>query len=242
MATVAESNLLDARAALEQAERDLERTEILAPFDGRIRDEQVDIGQFVNRGNAVARVYATDYAEIRLPIPDAQLAFLDVGTIGPGSPVEIGSAVVRLSAIFAGVPTEWEGRVVRTEGEIDQRTRMVTVVARVEDPYHMNSDLPQVPLAVGLYVQAEIEGPQVENAIVVPRYAMRNESRILVVDRENRLHSRAVEILRIDLDDVLVQGPLPPGERICVSPLQVVVEGMQVRTVEDAAAPPSDRS
>jgi len=242
MATVAEANLLDARAALEQAERDLERTEILAPFDGRIREEQVDIGQFVNRGNVVARVYATDYAEIRLPIPDAQLAFLNVGVTRPGSPVEIGHAVVRISAIFAGLPTEWEGRVVRTEGEIDPRSRMVNVVARVEDPYHVDSGLPKVPLAVGLYVQAEIEGPLVENVIVVPRYAMRNDSRILVVDQENRLHSREVEILRIDRDDVLIQGPLPSGERICVSPLQVVVEGMQVRTVEDAIPPETDRS
>ena len=91
-------------------------------------------------------------------------------------------------------------------------------------------------------VLAEFDGPVVFNAMVGPRYAMLNDSRILVVDRENRLHSRAVEILRIDLDDVLVQGPLPPGERICVSPVQVVVEGMQVRTVADDGAPKSDSS
>jgi RND family efflux transporter MFP subunit len=241
-ATVAEANLLDAAAALEQAERELERTEIRAPFDGRIRDEQVGIGQFVNRGTAVARVYATDYAEIRLPIPDDQLAFLDFGATKPGVPTEIDHAVVRLSAIFAGRRTEWQGRVVRTEGEIDPRSRMVNVVARVEDPYHIDAQAPEVPLAVGLYVQAEIEGPQVENAIVVPRYAMQNDSRILVVDQENRLRSREVEILRIDRDDVLIQGPLPAGERICVSPLQVVIEGMQVRTVDDAIASASDRS
>lgn len=241
-ATVAEANLLDARAALEQAERDLARSQIKAPFDGRIRDEQVDIGQFVNRGSAVARIYATDYAEIRLPIPDAELAFLNVATSRPGSPVEIGSAVVHLSTTFAGRRTEWEGRVVRTEGAIDQRSRMVNIVARVEDPYRIDSEIPEIPLAVGLFVQAEIEGPQVENAIVVPRYAMRNDSRILVVDENGRLRSRKVEILRIDRDDVLVQGPLSPGERICVSPLQVVIEDMQVRAIEDANPRESDPS
>jgi RND family efflux transporter MFP subunit len=241
-ATVAQANLLDARATLEQAERDLERTEIRAPFDGRIRDEEIDIGQFVNRGTALARVYATDYAEIRLPIPDAQLAFLNVGATRPGVPIDLGSAIVRLTATFAGQPSEWQGRVVRTEGAIDQRSRMVNVVARVEDPLRTASEFPEVPLVVGLFVQAEIEGPLVKNAIVVPRYAMRNDSRILVVDRDNRLHTRDVEILRIDRDDVIVQGPLSPGERICISPLQVVVEGMSVRTVEDSLAQGSDPS
>jgi len=90
-----------------------------------------------------------------------------------------------------------------------------------------------VPLAVGLFVHAEIEGPMAEDIIVVPRYAMRDESTILVVDKYERLRSRAVEVIRIDRDDVLIQGPLAEGERICVSPLQVVVEGMAVRTIDD---------
>lgn len=232
-ASVAEANLLDARAALEQAERDLARTEIHAPFDGRIRDEQVDVGQFVNRGTRIARVYATDYAEIRLPIPDDQLAFLNVSLPRAGEPVQIDDADVVLRATFAGRRAQWQGRLVRTEGEIDQRSRMVHVVARVEDPYRTNSasdDVP-VPLAVGLFVQAEIQGPVVEGAIKLPRYAMRNDSKILIVDGQDRLHTRDVSVLRIDRDEVLIKGPLPPGERICISPVQVVVEGMRVRTI-----------
>ena len=232
-ANVAEANVLDARAALEQAQRDLERTEIRAPYDGRIREERADVGQFVSRGAVLARVYATDFAEIRLPIADHQLAFLDVPAASAGTPIEIAGATVRLSATFAGVRTEWQGEVVRTEGEIDPKSRLVHVVARVEDPYGVREDVPSVPLAVGLFVQAEIEGPIVENAIVVPRYAMRDDSRILVVDDRNELHTREVEVLRIDRDEVLVQGPLSEGERICVSPLQVVVEGMTVRPVDD---------
>ncbi len=88
-------------------------------------------------------------------------------------------------------------------------------------------------LAVGLFVQAEIEGPEVDNVVIVPRYAMRNDSQILIVDAEDRLYRRQVDVLRIDRDRVLVAGPLAAGERICVSPLQVVVEGMKVRPVED---------
>ena len=91
------------------------------------------------------------------------------------------------------------------------------------------------PLAVGLFVEAEIVGPEAHDVIVVPRYAMRGDSTILIVDAENRLHTKRVQVLRIDRDDVLVQGPLAEGERICVSPIQVVVEGMAVRAVEDQA-------
>jgi RND family efflux transporter MFP subunit len=234
-ATVAEADFLDARAALEQSQRDLERTDLRAPFAGRVRDIEVDIGQFVNRGATAARIYATDYAEIRLPIADDQLAFLNIEDSSPGAPISIGAARVRLTASFAGQPGEWLGRLIRTEGEIDQRSRMVHVVVRVEDPYGIknatHNPLPTVPLTVGLFVQAEIEGPEVENIIVIPRDAMRNDSRILIVDKENHLHSREIEILRTDRDEVLFVGPLGEGERICVSPLQVVVEGMQVRTV-----------
>jgi len=233
--TVAEANWLDSRAALEQAERDLERTEIRAPFAGRIREEGVDVGQFVNRGSMLARLYATDYAEIRLPIPDEQLAFLDIPKPAPRASLDVRGAEVRLTALFAGQPNEWIGHLVRTEGEIDQRSRMVNVVARVEDPYRTKSTTSSTPLAVGLFVQAEIKGPEVDNVIVVPRYAMRNDSEILIVGPDNILHTRAVDVIRIDRDDVLVRGPLGEGERICISPLQIVIEGMPVRAIEDPA-------
>jgi RND family efflux transporter MFP subunit len=235
--SVAEANLLDARAGLEQAQRDLDRTEIRAPFKGRVRDEHIDVGQFVTRGTAVANLYATDFAEIRLPIPDDQLAFLDLLTPSPDdAPFAVGGPIVRLSAKFAGRDNEWIGHVVRTEGEIDPRSRMIHVVARVEDPYAGQGERSVVPLAVGLFVQAEIEGPEVKNVIVIPRYAMRNKSQVLVVDDESRLYRRQVEVLRIDRDQVLIEGPLAAGERICISPLQVVVEGMKVRAVEEDPA------
>jgi len=235
-ASVAEAAVIDARAALEQARRDLERSEIRAPFDGRVREEHVDVGQFVTRGNALGRLYATDYAEIRLPIPDHEIPFLDLPDprrLSPGAAFEGPEVVLR--AIFAGRPFEWTGRIVRTEGEIDERSRMMNVVARVDDPYRASDAESRPPLAVGLFVEAEIVGPEARDVIVVPRYAMRGDTTLLVVDAESRLHTREVRVLRIDRDDVLVQGPLGPGERICVSPIQVVVEGAVVRTVADGA-------
>jgi RND family efflux transporter MFP subunit len=233
---VAEADISDAYASLEQAQRDLERTEILAPFDGRVREENVDSGEFVGRGNPVARIYATDYVEIRLPIPDDQFAYLDFpDPRRSGDGVTAEGPVVILRSAFAGQMHEWTGRVVRTEGAIDARSRMVHVVARVEKPYDEKDALTRPPLAVGLFVEAEILGPEAQNVIVVPRYAMRDASEVLIVDAEDQLYTKHVNVLRIDRDDVLVQGPLDPGERICVSPIQVVVEGMRVQTVADEA-------
>jgi RND family efflux transporter MFP subunit len=252
---VADASLTEARVALEQAEWELERTEILAPFEGRVREERVDVGQVVSRGASLGTIYATDHVEIRLPVADHQLAYLDLprfprrasvaagSTDGVAEPAAAPFPIVRLRARFAGQEHEWTGYVVRTEGEIDARSRMVHVVARVDDPYGMKRDRDdKPPLAVGLFVRAEIEGPLAEDVIVVPRYALRDARHILIVDAEDRLHTREVEVLRIDGDDVLIQGALAPGERICVSPLQIVVEGMRVRPMpddddDDAAAP-----
>jgi len=233
---VAEANLVDARVALEQAEWDLARTDIKAPFDGRVRDEHVDVGQVISRGAPVGTLYAIDYVEIRLPVADRQLAYLQLPDMRRGS--ETPGPAVRLRANFAGKQHEWSGRIVRTEGEIDPRSRMVHVVARVEDPYQVDEEgSPNPPLAVGLYVNAEIEGLLAEDVIVVPRYAMRDDQHILVVDAEDRLHTREVEVLRIDGDSVLIHSVFAPGERICLSPLQVVIEGMRVQPLEDDEAP-----
>jgi RND family efflux transporter MFP subunit len=239
---VAEASLAEARVALEQSQWDLERTELVAPFEGRVRVEQVDVGQFVNRGASVATLYATDYVEIRLPIADHQLAFLDLPDLQRGN--DENGPDVRLHARFAGREHEWLGRVVRTEGEIDARSRMVHVVARVEDPYAPAEDGSDRPaLAVGLFVQADIAGPMAKDVIVMPRYAMRDDRHILVVDAQDRLHTREVEVLRIDRDDVLIQSVLGPNERICVSPVQVVVEGMRVKPIPaDVGTAPGVRS
>jgi multidrug efflux pump subunit AcrA (membrane-fusion protein) len=188
----------------------------------------------VARGRSVGKIYSTDYAEIRLPIPDHQLAFFDFPDLRRSDAEDAGDGpVVLLTATFAGRRHEWTGHIVRSEGEIDAKSRMVNVVARVKDPYLSNESNNRPPLAVGLFVEAEIVGPEVSDVIVVPRYAMRGDSQILIVNAKNELHSKRVEVLRIDRDDVLVQGPLSEGERICVSPIQVVVEGMIVNAIED---------
>ncbi len=230
---VAAAALDEAQAALVQAERDLARTTIVAPFDGRVRDESVDVGQFVNRGARIGTIYSVDVAEVRLPVPDSQLAFLDLPLLYDGGDDATHEAKVLLHADFAGRRHTWEGRVVRTEGEIDPRTRMVHVVAQVEAPY-ARSEAGRPPLKAGLFVDAEILGRADEDVVLLPRAALREGDRVWVVDDETRLRWRPVEVLRADRDTVVISGGLERGERVCISALEAAVDGMPVR-VRDAA-------
>ena len=224
---VTEAALQDARAAFNQASRDLARTEIKAPFTGLVRQESVDIGQFVSRGMSVATIYAGDQAEIRLPIADRQLAFLNLPLGHRGELPLDQQPNVTLTAEYAGRTLSWQGKIVRTEAQIDTSSRMVHVIARV------SNEEQDVPLNVGLFVNAEIEGLLVDDVVVLPRNALRNGNRVLVVDAENKLHYRSIEPLRLYRDQVLIQSGLEAGERVCVSPLQTAIEGMPVNPVAD---------
>jgi RND family efflux transporter MFP subunit len=234
----------EAQAAVSQAERDLERTEVVAPFDGRVREKRVDVGQFVGRGAPVARVYGVDYAEVRLPLPDGEAAYVDLPTRyrrkghDGGDPA---GPAVRLSARFAGREYSWSGRIVRTEAELDPRTRMIHAVARVEDPYGHGQDPDRPPLEVGLFVNAEIEGRRVEGVIELPRAALRGGDQVVIVDDEERLQLRDVQVLRRERETVLIRSGIEPGERVCVMPLAVTVEGMPVKTLERPALAGGDR-
>ncbi|MFQ5877543.1 MAG: efflux RND transporter periplasmic adaptor subunit [Acidobacteriota bacterium] len=232
----AEAALRAAEAALEQARLDLERTRVRAPYAGRVRDRRADIGQFVSPGTPLAVIYATDYAEIRLPVSRHDLAFLeiDLGASGrrrPGPPVllrgEIGGAV-----------HTWTARVVRTDSAFDPKTRMLDLFARVEDPFRRRADFAGPPLPKGLFLQAEIGGRVARGVFVLPRAALRGDGRVLVVDDESRLRLRAVELLRVAREEAIVRRGLEEGEMVCVSPLETVVDGMRVRTVLEGEAGP----
>lgn len=224
---VAGALLNDAKATLEQAKRDLDRTSIYAPFNGLVRKEAVDIGQFVNRGGAVASIYASDEAEVRLPIADRQLAFLNLPVGHRGELPKSQQPRVKLTASYAGRQLIWEGTIVRTESQIDLNSRMVHVIANV-----INNEQ-TVPLSVGLFVNAEIEGLLVENIVSLPRTALRNNDQILIVDNENRIRFRKIDPLRLHKDQVLVQGGIEAGEIVCLSPLQTAIDGMLVNPVKE---------
>ena len=226
---VAEASLQDATANFNQAEQDLARTQIRAPFAGLVRSENVDIGQFVSRGSPIATIYAGNQAEVRLPIADRQLAFLNIPVSIRGEIPQEFQPEVTLTAQYAGQTLKWKGNIVRSEAEIDVSSRMVQLVARVESTSN------PVPLSIGLFVSAEIQGLAAKNVVVLPREALRNDNQVLVVDDENRLRFRKIETLRLYQDDLLVQAGLEAGERVCISPLQTAIEGMVVNPVINEA-------
>jgi multidrug efflux pump subunit AcrA (membrane-fusion protein) len=189
-----------------------------------------------------------DYAEVRLPLPDHELSFLDLPLVYRGEAARSGGsgdsgsgnapgAEVILKARFAGREREWFGRLVRTEGELDRQSRMVHVIAQVEDPYGRGSNPGQPPLAVGLFVEAEILGRTANDVVVVPRSAVRGQSQVYVINDEALLEFRDVQILKAEREAVVVDAGLADGERICLSPLDTAVDGMKVRTV-DVGLPP----
>ena len=228
-ARVAEANLSESRASLDQARRDLTRTELHAPFDGLVRSEQVDMGQFVTRGQSIGTIYATDYVEVRLPISADQLAYLGLPIATRGQIPEELRPPVTIASDFGDVRLLWEGQLMRLEAQIDERSRMIYGVTRlrIED----NAESPMLP--VGMFVQAEIRGRQVDHVIRLPRSAMRDDNQVLVVDEDNRLRFRQVSLLRLEHDDMLVSEGLADGEWVCVSPMQTVVDGMLVNPVAE---------
>lgn len=236
---IAQATLREAKALLARAERDLIRTQLIAPYDGRVRKEKVDVGQFVNRGTSVATIYATDMAEVRLPIHDEELAYLELSLVARNTDIE-NPVKVTLRARFAGADHEWQGEVVRTEGELDPRTRMINVIAEVAAPYAQLDDRP--PLFVGLFVEAEIHGKQIDNVVVLPRSALRGANRVFVIDTNDRLRFRDVDVLRIVADQVYIRGGLKAGEHVCISALENALDGMSVRVQISATSSQVARS
>ena len=226
---VSQATFQDAQVSFEQAVQNLQRTEIKAPFTGLVRSKHVDIGQFISRGNAIATLYASDLVEVRLPIADRQLAFLNLPPTLRGELPEQMQPSVTLRTEYAGQQLVWQGKIVRTEAEIDISSRMVQLVARV--PNNPGA----APLSVGLFVEAEIEGLSAQNIVVLPRSALRNNNQVLIVDAQNKLRFRDIQPLRLYQDNVLIKEGLEAGERVCVSPIQTAIEGMTVNPTADQA-------
>lgn len=219
--------LAAAEAQRDKAQRDLERTRVSAPYAGRVREKLVDVGDFLQPGARAALLYAVDYVEIRVPLFDEDLAFLDLPFARRGESIATRgpSAVVR--GRFAGSVHEWRGTVHRTEGEVDARSRMVHVVVRVADPYGQAAAA-SVPLAVGMFVDVAIEGRRVENAVTLPRNALLPDGRIGVVV-DGRLRLRVPSVLRATREEIVLADGVQDGEQVLLTRLDALVDGMSVR-------------
>ena len=227
----ARASVAAAEAGVERATRDLERADIVAPYAGRVRQKNVDIGQYVRVGDGIATVYAVDMAEIRLPLPDGELAYLDLPLSYRGVEQQT-QPHVTLRATFAGEQHTWDGRIVRTESEIDSVSRMVHAIAEVADPYAPGPNPNRPPLAVGMYVEAEIGGRTARDVAVLPREALRGRNEVLVVTPEDRLTFRTIDVLRASTESVIVRAGLQAGELVAISPLDTPTEGMRVQLAD----------
>jgi RND family efflux transporter MFP subunit len=226
----AHAKLKATEASLLQAQIKRSRCELRAPFTGRLQTKLVGLGQTIQSGEKLAHIYSTDLAEIRLPLPTDQLAYLDL-PLGTGGK-KCGSASlpcpkVILTADFAGSMQTWEGRIVRSEGRLDDTTGVLYAVAEVLNPYKQQDDHP--PLLAGLFVQAIVQGKELNNLFVLPQNAINASQQVLVIDAKLQLHIRHLDVLRSEPDRILVKKGLNAGDRIVTSGIQVPVEGMKVR-------------
>ena len=219
------AELESADAALDKARRDLARTVIRAPYHGMVRSKRADIGQYVSTATAIADTFAIDYAEVRLPLRQRDLRFLDL----PDAIAPERAPDVRLSALIGDDQQHWSAKLVRSEGVFDAQSRVLYAVAQIQDPYRLNTDQPGEPLRIGTFVTAEITGRQAGDLFVLPRHALYRNNQVWIVDDESRIRPRTVEVLRADDDHVYIESGLNDGDIVCVSPIDQPLPGTPVR-------------
>ncbi len=224
--------LASAKAELVRASRDLERTYIRLPYRGIVRSKDTDLGQFVNPGTRLGVVFATDLAEVRLPLTDRDLAFIDLPDAADVEVTGSGSGpAVTLSAVKRGVLETWQARVVRSEAVVDESSRVSYAVAEIVDPYQLEGDGP--PLPVGSFVSASISGNEVDGIVRVPARVLRGSRDLLFVDADNRIRIRAVDVIRSDADFAYIRDASLFGQRIATTALEAPFNGMSVRTSDE---------
>jgi RND family efflux transporter MFP subunit len=230
--------LAAARADLVNAHRNLERTRISLPYEGMVRSKDADLGQYVNPGTRLGVTFATDHAEVRLPLTDSDLGFVDLPEASEITESGGGKGpLVTLSAVQKGRPVSWQAQVVRTEGVVDEKSRVTYAVARISDPYKLHrSNDEESPLPMGTFVSADIEGTTMQDVVRVPRTALRSNRQLMLVDEENRLEIRDVDVLRADAEYAYLGGGATAGERICLTTIASPVNGMLVRTSSRSAS------
>ncbi len=214
-----------ALADLEKAKLNLERTIVKLPFQGIIREKKTGVGQFVGAGSILATAFSTEEVLIALPLTDTELSYLGLPLAYEEEKPFTGPKVKFLSSV-SNKTFEWQGRIVRTAGSIDPPTRLVYVYAEVINPYQQSP-----PLAIGMFVDAIIEGKTIKDGFLVPNSAINNNSNIYAIDKNNNLEIREIEVLGTENDYVIIKGEINEGERVVVSPLNNAKIGMGLKPI-----------
>lgn len=224
------ANVQSAEAGVARAQRDLERTEIKAPFDGLLQDKSVDLGQYVSMNSQVGTLMGTEVAEIRVPLSDRDLAYLNLPDRNtPASEYPL----VEVHSSIAGERQRWLGRMVRSEGILDSSSRVIYGVVEIDDPYNQDGQTHPTPLRFGRFAQLSIEGSKASGVFEVPRYALTTTGKLWIVDEERRLQSRDVNILRADDNLLYINGGLNRGDKVVLTQLANALPSMKVRLPGD---------
>lgn len=213
----AEAQLLAAEADLNTARDNLERSIIRAPYDALIRDKHSELGQFVGPGTPLAQIFSIEQAEVRLPIPQSTINYLDLPR---GVEQYHNGPNVELYTDIGGKTSRWTAQAHRTEGVFDERSRVMYLVVRIEDPYglaHTGMDAKVEPMRMGSFVNARIQGREIENLVALPRYILRAGNLLWVIDKDNILRNRQVEMLRTGGDQIYVTAGLDEGDLVCLT-------------------------
>ena len=212
-----------AQASVLRAKRNLERTELRAPYDAMIESRNVGLGSFVAMGSMVGKLLSTSIAEVRLPVADNQLEFL----VAQGEGAE-----VNLIGTFAGREMVWPAKIARSEGVIDNKSRMSYLVAEIHDPYALVERKDETPVRFGSYVTAKILGLEIAQATSIPRHLVDN-NRVAIMDSESKLHYAEIDIVRQDGRNVIVSNGLANGDQLIVSALDYPIDGMKLALIGD---------
>lgn len=224
--SAAMAELQSAQADLEKAEGDLDRTVIRAPYDGLVRQKIADVGQYVNVGSQLAMTFAIDIAEVRLPITQNDLQYLDLTKLRAGLPLE-----VVLQTQLGGETVSWAAVITRSEGVFDADTRVLYLVSQVADPYGLQrgAEGAQVPLMMGTFVSAQIAGRPGGDLFVVPRQSIYRGKTIWLVDDDSTIRPARVDVVRADENFFYISDGLMEGDRYCATAVEQPLPGMKVR-------------
>ena len=232
----AKADLEYANAALKLALRNLDFTEVKAPYDGRVKEKFVDIGQSVSpKTSQLASVYSVDAVEIRLSLSSKEASFIDLPEIYENDTSSVSKPAVEIIAEYAGDTYTWQGYLDRTEGVIDSATRLIYAVAKVDQPYRKETGVDKPPLKVGMFVEAIIDGKTLEHGFVVSSGALKPGDIVYTVDEGNKLHIKDVKVVKQDATEIVISEGLEDGDRVILTPLPTVSEGMTVDPVQPEA-------
>ena len=227
----AQARVRSAESSLQKARLDLERTRIRAPFAGRVLSKFVDLGQVVSVNSQLAEIYATDVVEIRLPLRNRDLQYIELPetyrhtdeTARAGGHVEIRSELANQGT--------WDAELVRTEGAIDETARQLHVIAQISDPFGTTA-AGRTPLKIGQYVTARLAGMTLQDALVVPNNTIYQGTYVYVVE-DGVLRRRDIDIAWQNDAEAIVAAGIAPGDELVLTPLGQVTSGVRVSILGD---------